>query len=115
MSRSKEICRSLLISPSSSRRTNATFGGCDASSGIERVEMNPRDAQRLNLEDGQTVRLWNDQGAVALHLCVTDAVLPGVLYSPKGTWLRTSKTGSTVNAADPVAYQDRYRSWRLLQ
>lgn len=90
-----------LISPSSSRRTNATFGGCDASSGIERVEMNPRDAQRLNLKNGQTVRLWNDQGSVALLLCVTDAVLPGVLYSPKGTWLRTSKTGSTVNALIP--------------
>ena len=29
---------------------------------------------------------------------LTDAVAPGVLYSPKGTWLRTSETGQTVNA-----------------
>ena len=26
---------------------------------------------------------------------------PGVLYSPKGTWLRTSETGATVNALIP--------------
>ena len=29
---------------------------------------------------------------------ITDAVHPGVLYSPKGTWLATSPTGQTVNA-----------------
>ncbi len=29
---------------------------------------------------------------------ITDAVRPGVLYSPKGTWLATSPTGQTVNA-----------------
>ena len=37
-------------------------------------------------------------GEVHLAARITDAVRPGVLYSPKGTWLATSPTGQTVNA-----------------
>jgi hypothetical protein len=29
---------------------------------------------------------------------VTDGVPKGVLYTPKGTWLKTSETGQTVNS-----------------
>ncbi|MEZ5740150.1 MAG: molybdopterin dinucleotide binding domain-containing protein [Burkholderiaceae bacterium] len=53
-----------LISPSSSKRTNATFGGHAASSGPERLEMHPRDAQARGLGDGTRVRAWNDLGEV---------------------------------------------------
>ena len=38
----------------------------------------------------------------ALQARVTDAVRPGVLYSPKGTWLNSSATGQTVNALIPA-------------
>ncbi len=91
----------VLISPSSSKRTNATFGSCDASSGVEIVEMNPADAARCNLADGTIIQVSNAQGSVSLALKISDAVRPGVLYSPKGTWLRSSQTGSTVNALIP--------------
>ncbi len=90
--------RFVLISPSSSKRTNATFGGCAESGGIEILEMNPADAGSLQLADGCNVVVSNDLGEVSLQLQVTDAVQPGVLYSPKGTWLGTSATGRTVNA-----------------
>ena len=33
-----------LISPSSDKRTNATFGGCGLSAGPEELEIHPRDA-----------------------------------------------------------------------
>ncbi|MCP4470971.1 MAG: molybdopterin-dependent oxidoreductase [Gammaproteobacteria bacterium] len=87
-----------LITPSSSKRTNATFGGCAASDGVEVVEINPRDATAAAIGDGALVKLGNDRGSVILRAKLTDAVAPGVLYSPKGTWLRTSDTGQTVNA-----------------
>ncbi len=90
-----------LITPSSSKRTNATFGGCDASDGMEIVEMNPIDATARGLGDGDTVSVWNERGRVTLKLVTTDATRPGVLYSPKGTWRRTSDTGLTVNALIP--------------
>ena len=87
-----------LISPSSDKRTNATFGGCDDSTITEQLEMNPADARQRNLQNGTLVTVSNNLGAVTLELAVTDAVKPGVLYSPKGTWLGTSDTGQTVNS-----------------
>ena len=87
-----------IISPSSSKRTNATFGGSAASDGPEVVEINPADADAAGIVDGDRVELSNDKGSVVLRAMVTDAVAPGVLYSPKGSWLRSSETGQTVNA-----------------
>jgi anaerobic selenocysteine-containing dehydrogenase len=87
----------VLISPSSAKRTNATFGGCAESRGAEYLEINPHDAATRNISDGDPVTVWNDLGRVGLLASVTDAV-PGVVYSAKGTWLATSPTGQTVNA-----------------
>jgi anaerobic selenocysteine-containing dehydrogenase len=87
-----------LITPSSSKRTNATFGGHAASAGHEQVEINPRDAAAVRIDDGALLELANDHGRVTLRARLSDAVAPGVLYSPKGTWLGTSDSGRTVNA-----------------
>ena len=90
-----------LITPSSDKRTNATFGASEASQGLEIVEMNPADAEARDLADGDKVEVWNNGGRVTLKLSVTDATRQGVLYSPKGTWLGTSETGLTTNALIP--------------
>ncbi len=87
-----------VISPSSSKRTNATFGSDQASEGAEVVEIHPDDARRHVIEDGGLVKLENDIGSVILKAKISDAVQRGVLYTPKGTWLRTSQSGRTVNA-----------------
>lgn len=91
----------VLISPSSSKRTNATFGGCAASKGPEVLEINPDDAAARGVKDGDRIKLWNDLGEVLLSATISEAVKPGVLYSPKGTWMRTSDSGRTVNALIP--------------
>ena len=91
----------VLITPSSSKRTNATFGGCEESQGVEVLELNPEDARRYGLASGDMVNVSNSRGAVLLRAELSDAVRPGVLYSPKGTWLNTSPTGMTVNALIP--------------
>jgi anaerobic selenocysteine-containing dehydrogenase len=88
----------MLISPSSSKRTNATFGSDEASAGLEEIEIHPDDATPRGLRDGDSVRVWNRLGEVVLRARISEAVRPGVLYSPKGTWLATSPTGMTVNA-----------------
>ncbi|MFA9418683.1 MAG: molybdopterin-dependent oxidoreductase [Gammaproteobacteria bacterium] len=87
-----------VISPSSKKRTNATFGGDEASAGVEIVEINPEDAGAVGIEEGSLLTLENDAGAVILKAKITTATRPGVLYTPKGTWLKTSATGRTVNA-----------------
>ena len=87
-----------IISPSSSKRTNATFGGCSLSDGQEEVEINPLDAEIRGISDGDNVKVHNERGETLLIARITNAVLPGVLYTPKGTWLSASKSGQTVNA-----------------
>ncbi len=90
-----------LITPSSDKRINATFGGLSDSDGMPELEMHPGDAEVRGLADGATVRVWNDLGEVQLILNITDATRPGVVFSPKGVWLRTSSTGQTTNALVP--------------
>ena len=87
-----------VISPSSRKRTNATFGGDQASAGVEIVEINPRDAKASKVEEGALITLSNQKGSVTLKAKITTATREGVLYSPKGTWLQTSSTGQTVNS-----------------
>ena len=87
-----------IITPSSSKRTNATFGGDSASAGPEVVEINPADALAAGIEEDDLVEIANQRGRVVLQAKLTDAVATGVLYSPKGTWLASSASGQTVNA-----------------
>ncbi|OIQ35327.1 MAG: molybdopterin-binding oxidoreductase [Roseobacter sp. MedPE-SWchi] len=91
-----------LITPSSAKRTNATFGSDPASAGPEVLEMHPKDAQDRGLTEGCLVSVWNARGAVTLELKITRATRPGVLYSPKGTWRGSSQTGYTVNVLIPA-------------
>lgn len=86
-----------VISPSSKKRTNTTFGGDEASAGVEEVEINPDDAVENGVEDGAIITLFNQKGEVTLKAKITAATRPGILYTPKGTWLNTSSTGRTVN------------------
>lgn len=87
-----------LITPSSDKRINATFGGLKASDDTPVLEMHPDDAGARQLADGATVMVWNELGNVNLLLKITDAVRPGTIYSPKGGWFKTSDTGQTTNA-----------------
>jgi anaerobic selenocysteine-containing dehydrogenase len=47
------------------------------------VEINPEDATRLGIEDGQVVILSNEQSQVMLAASVTEAVPVGVVWSPR--------------------------------
>ena len=66
-----------------------------------RVEMHPDDARKRALADGQRVRLANELGDVVLSLRTTPEVRTGTVFVAKGSWLRTSETGQTINALIP--------------
>jgi anaerobic selenocysteine-containing dehydrogenase len=95
-----------LISPSSDKRTTSTFGGVSASDATPVLEMHPDDAAARGLVDGLRVKVWNDLGEVHLPLKITAAVRPGVVYSVKGAWFRTSDNGQTVSALAPLHKAD---------
>jgi anaerobic selenocysteine-containing dehydrogenase len=94
-----------LLSPSSDQRTTSTFGGLPPSDRTW-LEMHPQDAAARGLEDGMSVRAWNELGQVALTLRITEHVRPGVVCSYKGAWRRTSDNGQTVSALAPAHYAD---------
>jgi len=88
----------MIISPSSDDRTNATFGGSAESLVTQIVEINPEDAMKIGVTQGDEVRIWNQRGEVYFTAEVSDKVKQGILYTPKGAWLATSRSGQTVNA-----------------
>ena len=95
-----------LITPSSSKRTNATFGGEPESAGVQTLEMHSQDAEQRQLKQGEIVKVFNDLGEVHLQLKVTDDVRVGVVYCDKGVWLKNSPSGQTCNALIPPVRSD---------
>lgn len=95
-----------LVTPSSSKMITSTFGGVKANDDTPSLEMHPEDARSRGLEDGIQVRVFNDLGTVFLPLKVTDNVREGVLYSPKGSWFRTTPNDQTVSALAPTTKAD---------
>ena len=93
--------RFLLLSPSSEHRTNSTFGGAPGHDEDLAVEMNPADAAAVNVHDGQSVRLRNDQAEVTLPVRLSPKPRRGTLYVPKGGWLRSYPNGASINALVP--------------
>ncbi len=63
--------------------------------------MNPQDAKKRALLSGDIVKAHNDLAGVQFKLKVTEDVRPGVVYSPKGAWARSSPNGETSNALIP--------------
>ena len=87
------------------------FGGTCLNAGcipskalLESSELYHRAAHEFKkhgISTGDTVTVSNELGAVVLEALVSDAVRPGVFYSPKGPWFRSSPSGMTTNALIP--------------
>jgi len=90
-----------LITPSSNKMITSTFGGLPANKATPVLEMHPDDAHARDLTDGEEVHIYNELGDVYLPLKITDAVRPGVVYSPKGSWFVTTRNDQTVSALAP--------------
>lgn len=62
------------------------------------LQMNPQDADRNELADGQAVKAFNKQGEARFTLRVTETVPPGIVVS-EGVWsLGNAQGGRSVNA-----------------
>ena len=97
------LFRSLVVlSPSSTKMINSIFG--EFADQAADVQMNPADANRHGLADGDLAELVSASGAVVeAPVRITATVREGVLVMPKGVWLRHHTNGLGVNALTPVA------------
>ena len=75
--------------PATRLHSQLDFGAYSQSkkiAGREVVRLNPADAARRGIADGDIVRLFNDRGACLAAAAVTDDVMPGVLQLSTGAW-----------------------------
>src|SRR5436190_1213570 len=67
-----------------------------------RIEMNPADASRLKIEDGQAVRVSSRRGSIVLRAWVTQRTTVGVVFIPMH-FAEAAANLLTIDALDPKA------------
>jgi biotin/methionine sulfoxide reductase len=70
-----------------SQLDHGSVSRADRPKGVEPVSMNPADAAKRGLEDGQIVRIHNARGACLAELRISDSIRPGVIQIATGAWL----------------------------
>jgi len=93
-----------LISPASDRTVSSTLG--ELPRPAVRLDIHPDDAADRAIEDGEMVRMFNDQGEVRIAARVTPLVRRGTVAMPKGVWRRNLANGFTSNALVPDSLTD---------
>jgi len=98
-----------VISAPSVRTLSSSFneqGGLSGPSDPMRLMMNPADAQKLGLDDGQAVVCSAPSGSARFTLVVTDRAQPGCVVS-EGVWWLARTAGRNFNALVPGRITDR--------
>jgi anaerobic selenocysteine-containing dehydrogenase len=90
----------ILISPSSDKAISSQLFELTPAKNA-RVTLNPVEAVRRGLCDGDTVRVRNSFGEVRAILSVSGELPDGVAALPKGLWRRSTLNGMTANALVP--------------
>ena len=93
-----------LISPATERTISSTLGELPRPE--VRLLLHPDDAAARHLEDGDEVRVWNEQGEVRCRVQVGAWVRPGTAVLPKGLWRRQTGNGYTGNVLVPDSLTD---------
>ena len=71
------------------------------------LTMNPLDAERLSLMDGQRVLAYNELGEVTFVLKIADSAPGGVVVADGVSWLRDAPGRRTINALTSQRLTDR--------
>ena len=93
-----------LISPASDKTITSTLG--ELRSEPARLHIHPRDAAARGVQEGHTVRVFNDLGEVHCPVAINTDMRPGTVALPKGLWQKSTLNGSTANALVPDSLTD---------
>ena len=93
-----------LISPASERTISSTLG--ELSRPDVMLDMNPDDAEPRGIEDGASIRVFNNLGEMHVKARLSHLVRPGLVAMPKGVWRRHTTNGYTTNALTPDTLTD---------
>jgi anaerobic dimethyl sulfoxide reductase subunit A len=84
-----------LLTGVSKKRAHSTFDNIPWLQEIESHAMwiNPIDAGRRGLKDGQRVLVYNDRGRLTISIKITERIMPGVVGIEGGTWFSPDQDG----------------------
>jgi formate dehydrogenase alpha subunit len=74
-----------------------------------RIEINPADAARLKIDDGQAVRVSSRRGAIVLRAWVSPRTTAGVVFIPMH-FAEAAANLLTIDALDPLAKIPEYKA-----
>jgi anaerobic selenocysteine-containing dehydrogenase len=98
-----------LISPPANSFLNSSFSHLDSFLKSEKqplILINPEDAARRRVADGDTVRVWNNRGECLLVAKISTRVRPGVACALSTWWNKLSPGGRNVNMTASQAVTD---------
>jgi anaerobic selenocysteine-containing dehydrogenase len=98
-----------LLTPAAHAFLNSSFANLPKQLRQERapfVEINPEDARRRGVADGDRVRAFNERGSCELVAVVTARAREGVVVSPSVWWNKLSPGGTGVNQLTSQALTD---------
>jgi anaerobic dimethyl sulfoxide reductase subunit A len=55
--------------------------------------MNPVDAEKRGIHNGEKVLVYNDRGKIVMPCRLTPKIMPGVVDIPQGAWYTPDKDG----------------------
>ncbi|MEQ8346935.1 MAG: molybdopterin-dependent oxidoreductase [Sneathiellaceae bacterium] len=93
-----------LLSPASEWHMNASYDNVAKialQAGAEILTLNPADAARAGIADGDRVTARNPLGSLSFQARLDPAMLPGTAFAPKGRWLKRSPQHANVNLLNP--------------
>ncbi len=74
--------------------------------GAEPIQINPDDARRMQLKDGNRVKVYNDRGALLAAAVFNPNQMPGVLHIATGAWWAPDDQGTCINGNPNAVTQD---------
>lgn len=96
-----------IISPKSHGFLNSCYGNIDEKikgQGDQFVLISPIDADRRNIQNGDTVKVFNDRGGFEGKAQITDDVSAGIVVATLGYWRQLNK--GTVNCVSSAEFVD---------
>jgi len=85
-------------------RAHSSYGCIDVlqQANPQEMWMNPVDAKARNISDGDSVRVYNDRGALMIPVKVTNRILPGVVAMGQGAWHDADMSGDKLDKGSCV-------------
>lgn len=74
----------------------------------QRVFINPLDAEKRSIKNGDSVKVFNARGATILPCRVTERIMPGVIAIPQGAWWEPDANGIDRGGSVNVLSSERW-------